>query len=256
MPVSDLDLLIDAAKAAGEIATPFAGQNPEVWDKPDDAGPVTEADLAVNRMLEVELQAARPDYGWLSEESDANDARLQADHVFIVDPIDGTRSFIKGETTWAHSLAIAHHGQVTAAVVYLPLLDKMYIASLGQGAFLNGDALRIGARAQLEGAEVLAARPAMDEVNWAQIPQVNRSHRPSLAYRLSLVAEGRFDAMLTLRKTWEWDVAAGDLIIKEAGGVTSDKTHQTLKFNNADPRLKGMIASNPDLHPQILAALV
>lgn len=255
MPANDLALLIEAAKAAGEIASPFAGQNPEVWDKPDDAGPVTEADLAVNRMLEAELQAARPDYGWLSEESEADDARLNADHVFIIDPIDGTRSFIKGENTWAHSLAIAHKGVVTAAAIYLPLLDKLYTASAGEGAFLNGKPLSIGTRTDLIGAEVLAARPAMDVVNWAQMPQVNRSHRPSLAYRLSLVAEGRFDAMLTLRKTWEWDVAAGDLIVQEAGGVTRDKKNAPLRFNNPDPRLHGMIATNPDLLPQILGAL-
>ena len=98
---ADLDLLIEAAKESGRIATSYANANPEIWDKPGGAGPVTEADLAVNRMLEAELQSARPDYGWLSEETPPNDDRIKRERTFIIDPIDGTRSFIEGSNTWA-----------------------------------------------------------------------------------------------------------------------------------------------------------
>lgn len=256
MPGSDLTLLIDAAQEAGRIACGFAGNNPEVWDKADGAGPVTEADLAVNRMLDAELRAARPDYGWLSEESPQDDARLKDDRVFIIDPIDGTRSFIAGDTTWAHSLAIAEQGKITAAVVFLPQRHKLYTAALGQGAHLNGTAISVGNNADLTGANVLATKPAMDAKNWRIDPAIKRSHRPSLAYRLSLVAEGRFDAMFTFRPTWEWDVAAGDLILTEAGAVTSDRYGAPLLFNNKDPRLSGMIGANAALHQRISDALV
>jgi myo-inositol-1(or 4)-monophosphatase len=256
LPEADLELLIQAAQEAGRIASKFADTNAKVWEKPGGAGPVTEADLAVNKMLETELLAARPDYGWLSEESVHNDARQKTDRVFIVDPIDGTRSFIEGSDTWAHSLAVAEKGEVVAAVVYLPKRRKIYTAARGQGAFLNDHQIAVGQRDALEGAEVLAARPVMDAQHWSKVPQFFRSHRPSLAYRLSLVAEGRYDAMLTLRPTWEWDVAAGDLILREAGAETADKTGAPLVFNNPDPRLRGMIAGNAQLMSQIKHALI
>lgn len=259
MPVTDyakdLELLIDAAREAGRIAMPFSNADPEIWDKPDGAGPVTEADLAVNRMLEAELQKARPDYGWLSEETPPNDQRLERDRVFIVDPIDGTRSFIEGSKTWAHSIAIAENSKIVAGVVFLPLRDKLYAAAQDLGASLNGAALSPSKVSNMEAAEVLAARPTMDDKYWTTPPLFNRSHRPSLAYRLSLVAEGRFDAMLTLRPTWEWDIAAGTVILEEAGVAVSDKTGSTLKFNNADPRLPGVVAANAPLHAAITSAL-
>ncbi|WP_294229727.1 inositol monophosphatase family protein, partial [uncultured Shimia sp.] len=107
MPVTDLDLLIAAAQRAGKIATRYNGPDAKAWHKPEGAGPVTEADLAVNEMLEDTLRAARPDYGWLSEESLDEGDRIHAEKTFIIDPIDGTRSFIEGSDTWAHALAIA-----------------------------------------------------------------------------------------------------------------------------------------------------
>ncbi|WP_372886356.1 3'(2'),5'-bisphosphate nucleotidase CysQ [Shimia sp.] len=256
MPETDLELLIAAAREAGRIAARFTGRTAQSWDKPGDAGPVTEADLAVNRMLEAELRAARPDYGWLSEESADTPERRAAETLFIVDPIDGTRSFMSGADSWAHSLAIARRGEVVAAVVFLPMRDKLYHARRGQGAFLNGAAIAPTARDRLEGAHVLAARPAFEARHWlAEVPGMKRSHRPSLAYRTALVAEGRYDAMLTLRRTWEWDVAAGDLILREAGAVTSDRHGAALRFNNADPHVAGMVAAGAGLHGQITRAL-
>ncbi|WP_294620462.1 3'(2'),5'-bisphosphate nucleotidase CysQ [uncultured Roseovarius sp.] len=257
MPASDLSLLIDAAREAGEIATRYTGESAKRWDKPGGLGPVTEADMAVNDMLERDLRAARPGYGWLSEETEDGAGRLGREHVFIIDPIDGTRSFIEGSATWAHSLAVAEKGIVTAAVIYLPLRDKLYAAAKGQGASLNGAPITVSARDRLPGAHFMAAKPNLDAKNWkgGRVPDVRRSHRPSLAYRLSLVAEGRYDAMLTLRRSWEWDIAAGDLILREAGAVTSDRTGQPLRFNNTEPLLNGVVAANPALHRDILKAL-
>lgn len=256
MPETDLQLLISAARAAGEIAMRFDGPSAKSWDKPDDAGPVTEADLAVNEMLEDHLRGARPDYGWLSEESLDEGDRLKDEKIFIVDPIDGTRSFIEGSGTWAHSLAVADRGVVTAAVIFLPRRDKLYSAAQGAGAHLNEAPLTTATGAALSEAHVLAARPISEPSFWkGDPPDFRRGYRPSLAYRMALVAEARFDAMITLRPTWEWDIAAGDLILREAGAAATDRHGAALRFNNADPRLDGVVAANPALNAQILDAL-
>ncbi|CAD0186155.1 Inositol-1-monophosphatase [Ruegeria sp. THAF57] len=257
MPATDLPLLIDAALEAGKIATRYTGSSARRWDKPDGAGPVTEADLAVNAMLERDLPAARPDYGWLSEETEDSEDRLSKSRVFIIDPIDGTRSFAEGSRTWAHSLAIAEDGKVTAAVIYLPRRDLLYAATKGQGATLNGAPIRVSGVTDLQSAEILAAKPNLDARHWlhGHPPEFLRNYRPSLAYRLALVAQGRFDGMLTLRPSWEWDIAAGDLIIREAGGVCSDRSGQPLRFNNPHPRLTGVIAAGTAVHDQLFEQL-
>lgn len=257
MPETDLDLLISAARAAGEVACRFTGPEAQVWDKPGGAGPVTEADLAVNAVLEERLRGARPDYGWLSEESVDGPGRLSRRRAFIVDPIDGTRSFIEGTRTWAHSLAVVEDGGAVAGVVYLPMRDKMYAAARGQGAKLNGTPLRVSDAGGLSGSSVLAAKPAFEAVHWraGQAPDMARGFRPSLAYRLALVAEGRFDAMMTLRATWEWDIAAGDVILREAGAVTSDRAGGALRYNKPVAKVDGVLAGNPAVHGALLDAL-
>lgn len=252
----DLELLIKAAQTSGEIATGFAMDRLKKWDKDEGAGPVTEADLAVNAYLEDTLQTARPDYGWLSEETEDTEARLGKHRAFIIDPIDGTRSFIEGSTTWAHSIAIVEDGAPVAAVVYLPLRQKLYAAARGQGATLNGAPITASKRSVLAGAELLAARPAFDAKHWKDgMPDLKRAYRPSLAYRLALVAEGRFDGMLTLRRSWEWDIAAGALLLSEAGARVSDRQGKALRFNKADPASNGVVASSSNIHAELVAAL-
>ncbi|MCL6284655.1 3'(2'),5'-bisphosphate nucleotidase CysQ [Ruegeria sp. 2012CJ41-6] len=257
MPGTDLPLLTEAAHEAGRIAVSYFKRDHQSWDKPDGAGPVTEADLAVNRMLEDTLQAARPNYGWLSEESEDSDARLDKPHVFILDPIDGTRSFTEGSRTWAHSFAVAQEGIVTAAVIYLPLLDLMYSAAAGQGATLNGEPISVSETQLLDMAEILSARPNMDSHHWkeGQPPGFKRSYRPSLAYRLALVAQGRFDGMLTLRRSWEWDIAAGDLILREAGGGCTDRNGAPLRFNSPSAQVDGVVAGGLAVHQALTGAL-
>lgn len=257
MPATDLALLIDAANAAGEIAKRFATDGARTWEKPDGTGPVTEADLAVNEMLSDRLRAARPDYGWLSEETEDDADRLTRDRVFIVDPIDGTRSFVEGSNTWAHSLAVAEAGEVRAAVVYLPMRDLLYTAALGHGAQVNGRPIGPSAVSEMSEAEILAARPVMEPRHWQPDapPVFRRAYRPSLAYRMALVAEGKFDAMLTLRSCWEWDIAAGDLILREAGAQCTDRGGKPLRFNNAAPSQDGVIAAGGNLHRQLTGAL-
>jgi len=240
----DLDLLINAAKAAGEIACGYFNASPEVWEKSGGQGPVTEADLHVNKQLCADLQAARPDYGWLSEETEDDDARLKTDRQFIIDPIDGTRSFIAGHKDWTHSLAITENGTPIAAVVYQPMRDRLWTAALGQGATLNGMPINATADKPMDTVTVLTAKPNLDPKYWsAGVPPFKMHFRSSLAYRLSLVGQGRFDAMLTLRPTWEWDVAAGALIVTEAGGIVTDQTGAVPVFNNPHPQNNGMVAA-------------
>ncbi|MEJ1991114.1 MAG: 3'(2'),5'-bisphosphate nucleotidase CysQ [Maritimibacter sp.] len=254
----DLTLLIEAARAAGEIARQYFRNDPQVWEKPDDAGPVTEADLAVNAMLEERLQSARVGYGWLSEESPDSEVRLALPRCFVIDPLDGTRAFVQGDSTWAHSLAVVENGVPVAGVVYLPMHDKLYAAAKGMGATLNGEPIRVSDQDAADGATVLASRINFEPWHWveAEAPAIERHFRSSLAYRMSLVAEGSFDAMLTLRPTWEWDVAAGTLIVTEAGGQATDRRGGAPRFNNRHPQLNGLVAAGPMLHQDLTNRLI
>lgn len=256
MPARDLALLTDAAREAGRIALRYWRRDPKVWDKGAEHGPVTEADLAVNAMLHSRLLAARPDYGWLSEETPDDPARLRAEHVFIVDPIDGTRAFIAGEETFAHSLATAHRGRITAAVVYIPAMDRIYTASETAPPLRDGQPIRASTRDRLEGAELLATKANLAPERWpGGVPPVERHFRASLAYRLCLAAEGRFDGMLTLRDTWEWDIAAGSLIAQRAGAVVTDQHGAPLRFNSPGAQSQGVLALPPALHADVMQRL-
>jgi myo-inositol-1(or 4)-monophosphatase len=252
----DLELLITAARGAGEIAKSyFQGEN-RVWDKGSD-DPVSEADIAVDTYLRETLCASRPDYGWLSEETDDDRARLEREHVFIVDPIDGTRAFVAGQSTWAHSVAVVCGGVPVAGVVYLPMKDRLYAACKGSGASLNGASLNVDASGLVTKPTVLASRGALDEKHWpGGVPSVERHFRPSLAYRLCLVGEGRFDAMLTLRDSWEWDIAAGALIAAEAGATATDRTGAALRFNRRRPMAPGVLVAAPQVHQAMIPRLV
>ncbi len=252
----DLSLLRDAAKASAEIALRYFREDPETWDKGGSQGPVTEADLAIDTMLKAELRAARPDYGWLSEETEDSGDRLHRERVFIVDPIDGTRAFIAGEKTWSHSLAIAEDGVITKAVVFAPVINRLYSAEIGASSMLNGDAIAATAQPEMDGATVLAAKSNLEDRFWhGAVPPIARHFRPSLAYRMSLVAHGRFDAMLTLRPCWEWDIAAGTLIVQQAGGLATEVSGDPLQFNNPNAQTSGCLAAGPELHGALLPRL-
>jgi len=229
LPVRDLSLLHDAALEAGQIAMHYFKSDVTTWDKGDGQGPVSEADLAIDQMLLKQLRAARPDYGWLSEETEDDPERLNHETVFIVDPIDGTRSFINGHENFATSIAVAQNGVVTAAAVHLPAKGLTYLAALGQAATLNGDPIHHNGRTDVCGARIF--------------------------YRMCLVACGRFDGMITLRPTWEWDVAGGDLICREAGATVTDMTGSATKYNSQSARLNGMVVATPGVHNGVLEYL-
>ncbi len=249
----DLALLTAAAAEAGHIALRFWNRAPKAWDKEDGSGPVTEADLAVNRMLEGRLRAARPDYGWLSEESPDTPDRLTAQRVFIIDPIDGTRAFIAGEPSFAHALAVAEAGRVVAGVVYLPAKAVVYAATATGPATRNGQSIGASDQTGIEGARALAGAAAFAPEHWpGGVPAMTRSFRPSLAYRMCLVADGSFDATLTPRPAWEWDIAAGALIAERAGATVTDRDGAPLRFNRPDPRSDGLLIAAPALHAALM----
>ncbi len=257
-PAPDLALLAAAAEEAGAIALRHWRQAPEAWEKPGGAGPVTVADIAVDRMLRRELLAARPGYGWLSEETEDDPAaRLAAESVFIVDPIDGTRAFIAGEDGFAVALAVARKGEVTAAVIHLPARAETYAATAGGPATLNGAPLAASGAAHPEGARLLAPHQALDPVHWRGgiAPGFRRSFRTALAWRLCLVAAGQHDAALSFRPIWEWDLAAGDLIARQAGAVVTDRAGRPVRYNSPGARARGLVAAAPALHGPVMARL-
>lgn len=253
MPVSDLKLLTDAALEAGEVAVSFWRNDPRSWTKPDEQGPVSEADLAVDTVLRDRLLGARPAYGWLSEESSDSRVGGQPGVRFIVDPIDGTRAFLNGEPTFALSLAVVCEGRVTDGVVWLPVRQKLYSASYGKGAYLNRVQMHASDTFDVDCATFLGSRPTLDAHHWNnRVPHLDRHYRPSLAYRMCLVAEGRYDAMLTFRDSWHWDIAAGSLILAEAGASVTDRYGAPLQFQPEVTCAPGVVAANPVLARNLL----
>ncbi len=252
-PTEELALLVGAAEAAGEIALKAFRGDYESWEKPGQ-GPVTAADLAVDRMLRAELMALRPDYGWLSEESRGHTGLDGCPRLFIVDPIDGTRAFMAGKEGWGTALAVAERGRVIAGVMHLPARGETYAAALGAGATLNGRPIRASAQGQLKDARALVASSQLRPELWpGGPPPVVRHFRPSLAWRLCLVAAGAFDLMVTLRDAWEWDIAAGSLICTEAGALVSDRAGGPLEFSRHPARAAGVIAAPEALHRTLMA---
>ena len=248
----DLALISEAAREAGRIALGFFKQSPEVWMK-GGTSPVSEADYAVDRFLRETLTAARPAYGWLSEETADNAGRLSASRTFVVDPIDGTRAFLDGRSTWCVSIAVVEDGHPLAGVLDCPATGEIYSASAGGGAVKDGRGLKVGA--PRDPARVAGPKPMLD----AAASYLNRSFErtpyvPSLAYRIAMVAEGTLDATFIKPNSHDWDLAAADLILSEAGGrllqpggdrplyATASSRHGALAAGS-EPLLSAMIAA-------------
>ena len=217
----DLELLRDAAREAGLIAMRYFGNNPQVWMK-GGTSPVSEADHAADAYLRSTLLAARPDYGWLSEETADDPARLQARRTFVVDPIDGTRGFLEGLRSWCVSVAVVEDGRTLAGVLECPAKEEIYWALPGEGAFRNGEPIRV--RALGHTVEIGGPKPMIDLMPAAWQGRLNRvAYIPSLAYRLAMVANGSLDATFVKPNAHDWDIAAADLILREAGGALLDR---------------------------------
>ena len=251
----DLELLRSSAVAAGIIASGYFRRDVKSWTK-ENASPVSEADILVDRYLAASLLQARPDYGWLSEETIDNPSRLDCERVFVVDPIDGTRGFLRGEDSWTVSLAVVENGVPVAGVVYAPVRDEMYDAARGEGARFNGRPIRRNRRAGA--APVIPAAGAVhQELQAAGLNYTRGPYYPSLAYRLVQVATGKLDAVASRRGSQDWDIAAATLILDECGAHIADVCAGFPRFNRRDVR-HGALAALGDmsLKPHIHAALI
>lgn len=222
---ADLDLLREAAAEASTMALRYFQKDPQVWMKPGDS-PVSEADYAVDKFLRETLTAARPDYGWLSEETTDSKARLAARRVFVVDPIDGTRDFLSGGNHWCVSIAVVEETRPIVGVLQCPARQLRFSARVGQGSFLDGVRLEIK---PLQGQVQVAGPPSMVSQFAKQwTPGVTRvAYAPSLAYRIARIASGKLDATFVKPNAHDWDLAAAHLILEEAGGAILDSNGHT-----------------------------
>jgi myo-inositol-1(or 4)-monophosphatase len=237
-----LSLIIDAAREAGRIAMGFFNRSPEVWMKAGHS-PVSEADYAVDAYLREALTAARPDYGWLSEETADSPVRLSASRTFVVDPIDGTRAFLDGRSTWCVSIAVVENGEPVAGVLECPVRTELFRAETGRGALLNGAAIRVkepGELFNVAGPNLFVqATPADLRDRFRTV-----SYIPSLAYRVAMVANGELDATFVKPNAHDWDLAAADLILREAGGQVLDQSGRTLHYAGPNPRHGALVAGS------------
>ena len=249
---ADLALIRDAAIAAGELALSERDAGLKIWSK-SGGSPVTSADMAVDRLLRDTLLSARPDHGWLSEETADTAQRLSNRRIFVVDPIDGTVAYMKDKPWWCIPIALVEDGRPIAAVIHAPALGETFTATLGGGAALNGRPITASDTTDLDDASVLADARLMEGPHWLEPwPAMRFEKRNAIAYRMALVAAGAFDAAINLTPKWDWDVCAGALIVEEAGGRVSDHHGHAWRFNQADPRQNSLICSAPALHPLIV----
>ncbi|KQT87979.1 3'(2'),5'-bisphosphate nucleotidase CysQ [Aurantimonas sp. Leaf443] len=216
----DLALLKEAAREAGRIAMRFFRKDAQVWWKEGNS-PVSEADLAVDGFLRETLLHARPDYGWLSEETAPLDSAASREgRFFVVDPIDGTRAFLRGDDDWCVSLAVVSGGRPVAGVIDAPSREEVYLATAESEASLNGETIRVAEPGRDDRLRLAMPDPMRRRLEGAPAGRGVEAQRnvPSLAYRLALVASGRIDATLIRPRACDWDIAAGDLILERAGG--------------------------------------
>ena len=239
-------------REAGVIACDGFQRATKAWEK-SKGNPVTETDLAVDQFLKERLKSARPDYGWLSEETADTSERLDKRRVFIVDPIDGTLSFIKRTAEFTICAAVVEVGAPVAAAIFNPVTQEMFAAAQGAGATLNEETIHVSDRQGLEGCRMLVARDVILHPAWPRPwPTMEIGKRASIAYRMALVANGAYDAMMAFSSKYEWDTAAGTLIVQEAGGVVTAHTGAPHVYNQRVPTHRSIICAGPELHAAIM----
>ncbi len=244
-PAQDQALLQDAAITAGKIAMQWFPNPGKVWDKGGNH-PVTEADLAIDAHLRAYLLGARPAYGWLSEESKDDQSRLCRSRVFIVDPIDGTRAFIQGKPHFSISIAVVENGRPIAGAVFNPAMDEMFLASIDGGATLGGQPISQSGQSTLTNCNMIAHESLFRQKNWSEPwPDMHCEIRNSMAYRMALIASGKWDATITLRPKSDWDLAAADLIAQEAGAKVGDPNGDPFCYNLSSTKKAGVICASP-----------
>ncbi len=243
---ADRSLLSTAVAEAGDIARRHFEKGAKQWQK----GPgqiVTEADIAVDHHLRSRLIGARPGDGWLSEEREDDGSRHRRRRVWIVDPIDGTRSFAAGVAEFTISIALAIDGEPVLGSVLNPITSEHFEAVSGRGARLNGEPLRPDRRATVEGAALLASWTEMKKRHWQDVmPEASFTTIGSLAYKLALVAAGRFSGLVSLRSCNDWDIAAALLLLREAGAPVGDGEGRPIRLNKPASTHRGLVAAGSE----------
>jgi len=237
----DRELLLAAVREAGALALSHFNSGVKSWHKkPND--PVSEADIAIDRLLHERLAQARPDYGWLSEESERRAAKNGS--LWVVDPIDGTRAFIENKPEFTVCVALMQDGRPILAAIYNPASEEFFDATAGGGARLNGKAIHASGHGSLMEARFLASRRTFEKHGWlSRAAKADFGYRNSIAYRMALVAAGKFDAAISLTPKSDWDIAAADLLVREAGGRCTTADGEDLAYGSSDHRHPSVIAT-------------
>lgn len=248
---ADFDLLFAAVQEAGTLGLTMSKQNVRRWSKPD-GSTVTQADIEIDGLLKSRLHDPRPDYGWLSEETSDTPDRLSRKRLWIVDPIDGTNSFVNGTDGWCIGAALIEDGHPILAALYQPRADLFYAAALGYGAFCNQALMKPNDGEGFAGASLLGTGRALKT-----LPGVEAAASPNipLLLRLAHVACGKADIALSLGHRNDWDLAAGDLLVSEAGGVITQSDGAKMIYNQPFAKQNGLLAAGVNRHRAVLAQL-
>lgn len=256
-----LPAMIQAARAAGVRIMHYfrpgadVSQNAEISLKGRD-NPLTKADLEANEAIQQILTTTFPDYGWLSEETIDKQNRLEKQRVWIVDPLDGTKEFIQGVSEFAVSIALVEAGQTIAACLFNPPTDELFTAVVGHGSRRNGQPIQTSRTTQLNGAICLASNSETKRGDWEPFKnEFALIATGSIAYKLALLASGKADLTFTLTPKNEWDIAAGELLVREAHGQVTDINGRRIIFNQPSSKLRSVLATNGQLHPALLKRL-
>ena len=251
MLARDAALLTDAVREAGALALSLFRTDLKNWTK-GASSPVSEADIAVNDLLESRLRSATPDYGWLSEESVDDEARLAKRLVWIVDPIDGTRGYLAGREDWCVSVALVEDATPVLAAVFVPASDEFFFAMRGQGAARNDVTLCAAPGGELDFSRVAGPKPLVERLNRSSDEIVLHPRIGSLALRLCRVAQGSLDAAFAGGQSRDWDLAAANLIVQEANGNMTALSGDTILYNRREVTHGVLVAAGRDRHARIV----
>ena len=249
--MQDGALLKGAVREAGVLAQSLFRTELKNWTK-GASSPVSEADIAVNDLLEARLRAATPDYGWLSEESVDDDARLGKRLVWIVDPIDGTRAYLAHREDWCVSVALVEGASPILAAVYAPVTDEFFFAARAQGATLNDRAVQATAGTELDFSRMAGPKPLVQRLSASPDDITLHPRIGSLALRLCRVADGSLDAAFAGGQSRDWDLAAANLIVQEANGRMTALSGDAIEYNRREVAHGILVAAGQDRHARIV----
>jgi myo-inositol-1(or 4)-monophosphatase len=248
----DADLLKAAVREAGALALSLFRTELKNWTK-GVSSPVSEADIAVNDLLETRLRSATPGYGWLSEESADDEQRLGKHLVWIVDPIDGTRGYLAGREDWCVSVALVEDASPLLAAVFVPVSDEFFFAGRGLGATCNDIPLHTSPGTEMNFSRVAGPKPLVERLKASPGDITLHPRIGSLALRLCRVAEGRLDAAFAGGQSRDWDLAAANLIVQEANGNMTALSGETILYNRREVAHGVLVAAGRDRHASIVS---